>query len=290
MRATMMFLIAISFVLVGCDNGKQAELENQNKELANEIASKDKYIEDVTTTIGEISNQLEAAWAAEKKLVRQTNAGDVGKTLSQAELREHILARISDINAMLASNRKRVVDLQHKLKESSTKYTGIESLVGDLKKSLEDREKSVADLTEHVQNLQIEVNEKTQILAARDQTIKVQTDEINDQTIALQTVYYVVGTRSDLKDKGVISREGGFPWGLFGSTTMLAAEYDPEYFQPLDKTKEMEIEIPGKIDEIVPKRSDDSYTKQELDNGHTVIKIVKPGNFWRESHLVIITG
>ncbi|HEY6951173.1 MAG TPA: hypothetical protein VI758_02130 [Bacteroidota bacterium] len=290
MRTVGVLVFALSFLLIGCDNGKVAELESKNKDLANEIASKDKYIEDVTTTMSEISNQLDAAWAAEKKVVRQTTAHEGSKVLTQTELRRQILSRISDINAMLASNRKRVVDLQHSLKAATTKYTGIESMVDDLKKTLEEREKSVAELTERVQNLQSEVTEKTLVIAARDETIKDQKKMIDDETTALQTVYYVAGSRSELKDKGIITREGGFLWGLFGSTTLLGDSYDAEYFQPIDKTKESEIEIPGKIDEIVPKRSEGCYTKEELDNGHTVLKITKPENFWRENHLVIITG
>jgi hypothetical protein len=285
-----MFFIVLSIALVGCDNGRQTELESQNKDLQNQLASKDKYIQDVTATIGEISNQLESVWSAEKKVLRQTTTHEGGKLLSEAQLKEHILARISDINATLASNRKRIVSLQHRLNAAKTQYTGIQSMVDDLKKNLEDRERSIADLTQRVQNLQVEVNDKVQIIATRDETIQDQAKQLEDDTTALQTVYYVVGTRSDLKDKGIITREGGFPWGLFGATTILADSYDPEYFQTVDKTKQTEIEIPGKVDEIVPKRSEGSYTKKELDNGHTVIEIKKPENFWRENHLVIITG
>ena len=290
MRLLTMFALALSLLVLGCDNGKVTELQNQNKDLSNQIAAKDKYIEDVTSTMNEISNQLESAWSMEKKVIKRANNEEVQKNLTMAELKDHMLSRISDINSILAHNRKRLVDLQHQLKDSKTQYVGLETMSDNLKKTLEEREQSIADLTSHVQNLETQLSEKVQIIATKDTTIQQQSQELKHRLDEINTVFYVVGNKSDLKDKGIIENQGGFLWGLLGSTTTLGTKYDNEYFQVIDKSQQDQIEIPGTIDEIVPQRDSTSYSEVETTDGHTILKIKDPDNFWRENHLAIIVG
>ncbi len=290
MRLSMTIVMALSLLVLGCNSDRIGELENQNKDLSSQLATKDKYIEDVTSTMNEISNQLENAWAMEKKVIKRANSEEVQKNLTTAELKEHILSRISDINSLLAQNRKRLVDLQHRLKESTTRYTGLEAMSDDLKKTLEEREQSIADLTAHVQSLEAQVSEKVQIIAARDTTIQQQKQELKHRLDQINTAYYVVGKKSDLKDKGIIENQGGFLWGLLGSVTALGTNFDNEYFQVFDKSQQDQIEIPGTIDEIVPRRDTTSYSEVTTNDGHTILKIKDPDNFWRENHLAIIVG
>jgi chromosome segregation ATPase len=207
-----------------------------------------------------------------------------------AEVKEHILGRISDINSILAQNRKRLVDLQHRLKESTTKYTGLEVMSDNLKKTLEDREQSIADLTAHVQNLETQLSEKVQIIATKDTTIQQQQQELKHRLDKINTVFYVVGKENDLEQKGIIENQGGFLWGLLGSVTTLGTNFDNEYFQVLDKSQQDQIEIPGTINEIVPQRDTTSYSKVTTDDGHTILKIKDPDSFWRENHLAIVVG
>lgn len=290
MRTVLICSVAFAFLMVGCDKGKLAELQNKNQELTKELAQKDQYIEDVTATMNEIHNQLESAWSMEKKVIRQANSGEVRANLSQAELKQKILSRISDINAILAQNRKRLVDLQHRMKSAKTQYVSLEAMSDNLKKTLEEREQSIADLNAHVQNLETELGEKVRIIATRDTTISQQKQMLDDRVSQLHTVFYVVGKRGDLKDKGIISNEGGFLWGLLGSTTTLGTKYDNEYFQTIDKTQQSQIEIPGTIDEIVPRRDESSYKSVVTDDGHTILTITDPDTFWQESHLAIVVG
>ncbi len=106
----------------------------------------------------------------------------------------------------------------------------------------------------------------------------------------MSTVYYVVGNRDTLKNRGIIAEEGGFPWGLFGSTTTLAGNLDDESFNPLDVNNPISIAIHGTIDEIVPKRDETTYTQEESSEGVAVLKIVDPQKFWQQRHLVIVAN
>jgi hypothetical protein len=88
---------------------------------------------------------------------------------------------------------------------------------------------------------------------------------------------------------GIIEDEGGFPWGLFGSTTVLASGVHREYFKEFDKNKERVITVEGTIDDIVPKRSEGFYALSQIDDSRASLNITDPGMFWQDSYLVIIT-
>ncbi len=287
MRSLQITLIVFSLILAGC--GKSEDLEKQNAKLTQEMAAKDRLIEEVTSTINQVHDRLEATWAMQKNVIRQSSSMESGKNFNEAELKQQMLTRISDISSMLSENRKRVVDLQQRLKRATIQYTGLQQMVDELKKNIEDREKSIADLQTHVQNLEGEVTQKTQVIAVRDETIQTQTKQIEDQEKELNAGFYVTGKWSDLKKKGVIESKGGILWGLLGSTTVLTSKFDDDEFTALDKTKEQSIDVPGDIDELVPMRDKSSYSTEEKPDHHTVIRVIKPEDFWRERHLVIVT-
>jgi DNA repair exonuclease SbcCD ATPase subunit len=290
MRTTIGFIIAFSFIIVGCGKSpEQTELERQNAQLKQELASKDRFVEDVTSTINDIHNKLENTWAMEKNILRRNPTFEEGKMLSEADMKAKILDRISAISSILSENRKKVANLQHRLAESKTQYAGLSKMADDLKNTLDDREKTIAMMQTQVLHLQSEVTSKTRAIAARDETIAARETAIENQMKQINAVYYVVGKKSELKEKKIVSREGGILWGLLGTTTVLTNTFNEEEFTSLDKSKDMLIEVAGTIDEIVPERDPSSYLKEEKPDHHTLLTITKPEIFWRESHLAIIT-
>ena len=285
MRITYVVVAAMLLAFTGCN---KSELENKNKELQKQLDARDQYIEEVTSAINEIHNQLENTWAMENKVLLQSTTSEGAKPLSHLQVKQQILSRISDIDSILASNRKKLANLQNRLKDAATKYAGLQKMVDDLKTTLEEREKTLADLQARVKSLESEVSEKTRVIAAREATIEDQSNQLNERTRQMNTVYYVVGKKDGLKQQGIIADEGGVLWGLLGSTTVLAGNFNADLFQKMDKTKEAQIDVPGKIAEIIPKRDAGYYSMEETSGGHTILKIVNPDQFWKVNRVVII--
>jgi peptidoglycan hydrolase CwlO-like protein len=286
MRTSSIVTIALLLVFTGCN---QSELENKNKELQQQLEAKDKYIEEVTSAINEIQNQLEITWAMENKVIQQSSAREGAKAPSQLEVKQRILSRISDIDSILAANRKRLANLENRLKNAATQYAGLQKMVEGLKATLEEREKTLADLQDQIKSLKSEVSEKTRVIAARESTIEDQVNQLNDRTRQMNTVYYVVGKKDDLKGKGIITDEGGILWGVLGSTRVLAGNFNADLFQKMDKTKQSQIDVLGKIVELIPKRDAGSFSMEETPGGRTTLKIVNPDQFWKVNRLVIIS-
>ncbi|HEX9615706.1 MAG TPA: hypothetical protein VGA55_09360 [Bacteroidota bacterium] len=282
MRTTIGLLMAGSLLLAACENQNE-ELAMRNQELQQQLAAKDQFINEVTSTISDIHNEVETAWAEHKKIVRKAKSVEAGEAITHAELKKQIVDRIEGMRSALAENRKRMNTLERKLKASETSYTGLNDMMADLKATLEEREKSMAELWGRIRNLEGE-------LVAKNDTIASQEMVINDQKRKINTGYYVVGQRDSLRTKGIIDEEGGFPWGLFGSTTVLADNLTEEYFHPVEKSVEMIIPIYGTIDEIVPRRDEATYIEERRENGEAVLRIIKPDKFWQQRHLVIVSN
>ena len=279
-------MLAFLLVIAGCG---QSELENKNKDLEKQIAARDQYIEEITSAINEIHNQLENTWAMENKVIQQSVTREGAKAPSHLQVKQQILSRISDIDSILAANRKKLLSLQARLNNAAVQYAGLQKMVDDLRVTLEEREKTLADLQARVKSLESEVTEKTRVIAAREATIEDQSNQLNERTRQMNTVYYVVGKKDDLKQKGIIADEGGILWGLLGSTSVLAGSFNADLFQKMDKTKEFQIDVPGKIAEIIPRRDPGSFSLGETSGGGTILKILNADQFWKVNRLVIVS-
>ena len=280
-------LMAVA-VLVGCTDRtdqlekQNAELRNKSSELSADLSSRDSYIDTVTQSINDIYANLEGMRSKEKMIVSETNAIESGKKMTNRDVRERILGQLTVIDSTMKGNRKKLADLQTRVGSYKTQFAGLKKMVANLKKTIEDREQAIAALEQKVHGLETDLTEKTRIVTEKDSVITVQTTRIN-------TAYYIIGKRSDLEQKGIITKDGGFLWGLLGSSTIMASGVNPKFFTPINRVEERTIQVNGKIDEVIPKRSAEFYTKTLVDNNQSMLTIAEPNAFWQDKYLVIIT-
>jgi hypothetical protein len=261
---------------------QNAVLQQQNKELAQNMTSQDEYIDDVVTAVNDVYQSIETARATEKNLITESKGIEGTKTQSKEEVRKDLLQRISAVNENIQDNYKKVNDLEKKVSTSRKQYASLQTMVENLRKTLEEREASIAALEARVSGLEGEVAQKTEQVRQRDIVIDAQKKE-------MATVYYVIGTKKELEEKGIVRDEGGFLWGLVGSTTTMAPNFDLSYFTPIDKGRQTTFRVDKRIREILPKRAPEYYTQQKEESGQTVLTIADRDHFWKDKFLVILT-
>lgn len=292
---TALIFCACALIAAGC-NTRSNELEKQNAELQaksnelyKELTTRDEYINQVMASINEMHESLEGSREKEKLIVSESDKMEGTRKASSGEIRQKMLGRIAEIDSSLKSDKKKLADLQAKVRSNRTQFAGLNTMIANLKQTLEEREQSITQLTTRIAELEGEVSQKTLLVAQRDSTINEQSAVISKQTSKINTGYYIIGTRSDLSEKGIITDEGGFLWGLFGSTTIMANGFNSKLFTPIDKTTEMRIDVSGSISEMIPKRNELFYTAtQSSDRRRATIDILKPEQFWQDNFLVII--
>ncbi len=287
--------IACAIVIAGCQQQnaemekKMSDLQSQNKQLYTEISTRDEFIESVTHAVNNVYENLESVRNREKLLLRETNEIETKKKLSNQEVRANLLHQISTIDSNLKDNQKTLNSLQSKMNNYRTQYAGLKTMIANLNQTIQEREQSIAELETRVKRLETQIGEKTRLLSERDSVIEQQTSMLDEQHNRLNTGFYVIGTRHDLEEKGIIRKEGGFLWGLLGSTTVLSSGFNTHFFNPIDKSNDTTIQIVGKIDEIIPVRDLKFYHETEIDRERTRLTIAEPVHFWQDNYLVIIT-
>ena len=287
MRTRWAIVAIFTALVMGCNN-KEEELQQQLSKAKNEqtslqqsIAERDKSFEEVIKAINEVYTDLESARAKEAKLVARAGGNEGPPQMTNAATKQTLLQNIGEIGSALKENRKKVSGLQARIKSFRGEIASLNALIANLKQSLQEREQSIAQFEAKVQGLETTVAEKTKVIEEKENVIE-------DQRLMMTKAFYIVGTRKELKEKGVITDEGGFLWGLLGSTTIMASGVDKSLFTPIDKTADKTIQVAGTIDEILPHRSDQFFaTAQPADNASS-LKIVQPEKFWQDNYLVIV--
>jgi len=278
--------------LAGCTGREeelQKELEKERAKLLGTsdslnqvITQRDRYFDEVVRAINDVYLSLEGARQKEEMISQQTSEAEGKFSLTNDQARLSLLSQIASIDTTLKQGRKKLASLQSRVKKLNKESMALTETINNLKQMLEEREKTIALLEGRVNGLENEVIQKTRLVAQRDSVIGSQENRIN-------TVFYVIGTREELEEKGIITDEGGFPWGLFGSTTILASGINQSYFSPIDRTRDKVIPVAGRIDEIVPKRDELFYAMHSVGDEASDLTVTDPGKFWQDRYLVIVT-
>ena len=289
MVKTRLAAIALCAVLVvGCNNDRDelqkrlTDAQNARTSLQQDITDRDAYFEQVMKSVNEVYADLEKARIKEGELKKQGTGVEGPPQYTNAQSRDRLIQNINEIGSSLQENRKKIAALQVRMKQFKGQVAGLNSLVENLKASIQEREQSIAQLQAKVEGLQATMAEKTRLLEEKDMTI-------SDQMRSINTAYYVAGTRDELRKKGIITDEGGFLWGLLGSTTIMNSGVDQSNFTPIDKTKDQTIKVDGRIEEILPRRKSDLFAATQKEEKVSELTITSPGRFWQENYLVIVT-
>ena len=106
-------------------------------------------------------------------------------------------------------------------------------------------------------------------------------------------MYYAVGTKKELMDKGVLTKEGS-KFLFFGGTHLVPARnLDPAAFTRIDKTHDLAIALPkeDKSYKIISRQSPEYLAASSLTKDgkvHGQLQIESPEEFWAPSKFLIV--
>jgi len=274
MKKLKVTLIAFAFGLAAC--GTSAETERKLAELEQVNVQKDSLMQEVAISsrlISDINLELEKAKIRNNRLQVSSESPMTASTDTLMARLRYVVARVSEVEGALAASRQRVTNLT----------------------SLSDSLRTAYDST--VSNLQA-------VIATQKNTIDFLTDRVNTLTAenvalrdSLATGYYVVGTRDELKKKGILTEQGGgrvlFVLWRTGKTLQPARNLDPRDFSAIDTRQVTQIPLPSATGQYrVASLQDLSYVAEEREHnkyvGTPVLTITSPADFWRTSKFLII--
>lgn len=276
-------------LLVACGSGEKKQtaladsLSNVNKSIQNELknseemlADKDAAMTEFVKSFNEIQANLNEIKAKEKIISMSTGDKEFKKSN-----KDQIINDIQVIYDLLDNNKKKVVSLSKKLKNSNLRIEEIELAVTNLTNQLADKETEITGLRSNLEKLNVDFANLKVRYAEEQQESSMKTEKLN-------TAYYVIGSKKDLAKKGVITKTGGFI-GI-GKVMELNAMADGNYFTKIDLTQTTEIPIHGDKVKLVSSHPADSYILVEGTGSIDKIVIQNPEKFWSISKYLIIAS
>lgn len=296
MKKYIVVFLAAPILFAACNQKKVDELETQvsslsekNSEYEKIMSERDSQINDFFSTFNEIESNLEEI---------KKNEGIVSSNLSgetKISQKENIKTSIAALNDLIQKNKTLVAELDKKYKNSNFKIKELDKMVASLNEQIATKETELvalkADLEKsnyQVATLTTELTTMGEQKAQLENTNADQANTIAKQTEDLNTVYYISGTYKELKEKGVVDKEGGFI-GL-GKTKELTDDFNAEAFTKVDLRNFKELPLNSKSAKIVTNHPTSAYQLVEGDKKIEELVINDPNSFWKSSkYLVVLT-
>jgi hypothetical protein len=285
--------------------GPSAEVQRQLDEVTAISAEKDSLLLQVAENarlMSDISSEVLRVRAPAGTSAESEAPARVDPERIMADIRL-LTQRILESEERLAQSQDRIQTLTNENSRLSGAVRNIEVAAQQLQASITSQRETISTLTYEVDVLRREntrladentsLTEEAQVLAA--QTVAL-ADTVAHMTELSNTVYYVIGTREDLRARGIIEEEGGsrvlLVFGRRGTTLVPARGLDTSHFIPADRRKLEEITLPDPERAYrIASRQDVSALETPPDEDGDIrgsLRIADPDRFWANSRFLIL--
>jgi predicted RNase H-like nuclease (RuvC/YqgF family) len=254
-------------------NPVEDSLKNVASNLSGQLTEKESALQEFVTSFNEISENLNTIKEKEKLVINSSKGGDAKS--KEQQIKDDIAA----IYDLMLRNKNALGGLQSKLKKSNSKIAGLEQMITNLEKQIADKDIEIGDLRKQMEGLNIEIAD----LKTNVETTKKESEE---KTVKLNTAYYVFGTKKELIEKKIISREGGF-LGM-GKSTKVTDNFDKTYFTKVDVSSTTEIPASGKKVKLLSNHPSGSYKLDGSLSKTEKILISDANEFWSNSKYLVV--
>jgi chromosome segregation ATPase len=283
----LVYAIVCTLVVASCnqDAVKKAEqnAQQQRDSLEQIISQKDNEINDMMTTLSDIEEGFREITEAQSR-VTLAKQGEGTNTM------QRIKENFQFIQSMMKQNKELINKLKQQVRESSVKGSQLKKILDNLTQQMETKDQQLQALREELDRKDIHIAELDEKVASlntdvstlqEDNTKKEQT--ITTQDKALHTAWFVFGTKDELKEQRILTKDG-----LFSKTKLLEKDFNKDYFTKIDIRIDKEIKLYSKSAEILTSHPAGSYTLQRDANKQFVLRISNPEAFWGTSKYLVV--
>jgi hypothetical protein len=276
----MLFAAIGLAAIVACTNEKPAPVMpdgGQNDSLQRIIEQKDNEINDMMGTLNEIQEGFREINEAENRV-------SVAKEGERADKAQQIRENIQFISQRMAQNRELIKKLQKQMRESTVKGDEFQKTIISLTKQLELSDQQLQQLRAELDAKDIHISELDETIANLNTDVsnlksesEKKTETINTQDKQLNTAWFVFGTKSELKEQGILA-----------DGKVLQGNFNKNYFTKVDIRVDKEIKLYSKSAKLLTMHPSSSYTLSQDANKQYVLKINNPQLFWSTSKYLVV--
>lgn len=276
-RAASTLYLLTALLLIGCGETTTSEEARQTdpQELArlrSEVAGRDSTINQLFASFNRISENLRVIRGKQGQLTTPSGGAENG-----ADMEQRIVGDITEIDALLAENRELIERMKVQARSSGTGIRELERTVVEL-------ERDMLEKNEEIDQLKEELSSSNSSLATLIQMYRDKAQQVDMQREQLGTVYYCVGTAKELRDNGVLIREGGVA-GVGRVDKLNTGGLPRNYFKRVDMYAAQEIPVLAQKFTLATSHPDGSH---RFDAEAGKLLITDPESFWSVSKYLVV--
>lgn len=190
-----------------------------------------------------------------------------------------IIKSIKILSKKLQENESMILALNNAVKLEKDKNSQFVSKVTDLREE-------IAQSNREVYYLKEELNSMNASFEAIFKKYNLQNKKISDLNQKLNEVAYVIGSKSELLDNGVLTKSGGLI-GI-GKTRKLNSDLNTDYFTYVSKYKFQNIPLGYKTVRLMTAHPTSSYRLSTSNEITDSLIIINQDDFWRNSKFLVV--
>ena len=283
-------LIVCAAVMASCDSfcgGSKDHLKAENDSLLMELTQRNAELDEMMGTFNDISEGFRQINAAESRVDLQRGAVAEGSL----NAKQQIASDIEFIRKQMEENKEQIAKLQAMLKNSKTNSSQLKKAVESLTQELNAKTQRIEELQAELASKNIRIQEldaavtdlnavKSELTAENEAKAKT----VAEQDKALNTAWFVFGTKKELKDQKILSGSGLFKKG----SVLKDGDINKDYFTQIDIRTTKEIKLYSKDADVLTTHPTGSYALEKDDKGLLTLRITNPKEFWSVSKYLVI--
>ena len=261
--------------------GKTEVVSNVTTELVDSLQTANAEKDSLLKLLNEISNGMD-----QLKDLEHIVSADLSKETPDS--RDRLRTDMRIIQEAALDRRHKLETLEAKLRKSINYNAEMERTIKSLRLQIETQEEKILELQAALKKANVEIED----LNLRVDSLKKENIEINREKIAAQdesikltnqlnTCYYVVGSKSELKKYNIIET------GFLRKTKILEGDFEKSYFTKADKRTLSSVNLHSQKVEVLSNHPKNSYQIVEKD-GTKVLEIINSADFWDLSNYLIV--
>lgn len=245
--------------------------------VSTDVVTINQYLSD----FNDIQTNLDRIKEAEKLITINANNAE-----NQTSAKDQINQDMQLIYDLLQQNKNTIDDLRRKLKKSNNKLVELEKMLSNLEQQLTAKNAEIEELKAKLEQMNIKVEILTANIDSLNKENAQKQDVIAQKTEELNTAYYVLGSKKELIENKIISKEGGFV-GM-GKIEKLRDDFNKDYFTKIDITQINEIPINASKAKVITSHPTNSYKLETMDKKVEKLIILDKKSFWSVSKYLVI--
>lgn len=203
--------------------------------------------------------------------------------------RDKIRNDMADIQRTLNERRQRLAELEARLNKSNANNAHLRQAITSLKSQIAAQVTTIESLRKDLASANIYIDQLTQNVDSLNTTVANTIEEKNvveqkneELTNQLNTCYYVIGSKSELKAHDIIET------GFLKKTKIMPEDFQRNYFTTADQRRLTSLPLHSKKAKVLTSQPSDSYQIVNDANGMKVLNITNPEKFWSTYKYLVI--